>query len=43
MAMDLAKITASTLEKEAETGVNIDQGEIVYIYDQMTGKINRAV
>lgn len=43
MAMELTKITSDIAQTEAKTGRDIDEDEVLYIYDQATGRINRAV
>jgi ElaB/YqjD/DUF883 family membrane-anchored ribosome-binding protein len=43
MAMQLVKEQSDILQKEAETGSNINEREIVYLYDELTGSINLAI
>lgn len=43
MAMELTKISSDIAQKEAETGRDINEDEILYVYDEATGRINRAV
>jgi hypothetical protein len=42
IALDMAKIMADIKQKEAETGRDIPEEEIIYYYDQTTGGLRRG-